>query len=292
MVRPPGAERELLLTVDVITPIVDDPRQFGMIAAFNALSDVYAMGGTPELALSFLGMPDELGLDVVSEIVAGTHAACAACDCAIVGGHSVRDTEPKVGLTVIGSVEPGKAWTHAGARPGDQLILSKALGTGLIAQAAKASATSDEAVEAMTTSMLTSNRAAAEAARAVTVSAATDVTGFGLLGHLAHILEESRVGARLHFAKVPRLPGALEAAAAAHIPGGSKRNLAHVSRMVRSAESLATAELALLADAQTSGGLLLCVAPEDVEALLDALPEPAACIGEIIADTEVIAIEE
>ncbi len=281
VVRPEGAERELLLTVDVITPIVDDPADFGKIAALNALSDVYAMGGRPELALSFVGMPDAIGLDTVARVLAGAHEACAEAGCAIVGGHSVRDAEPKVGLTVIGSVKPGKAWTHRGAKLGQVVILTKALGTGLIAHATKAGKAAPGALRQATQSMLTSNKAACQAGQAAGIRTATDVTGFGLLGHLSHVLEENALGAQVFASRVPVLPGALEAAAADLVPGGTKRNRSYVDARLSGKERTDAALLTVLADAQTSGGLLLVVDAPGADALLAALGPPAAVVAEI-----------
>ncbi len=281
VVRPPGAEHELVLSVDVITPIVDDPVLFGAIAAKNALSDIYAMGAQPQLALSFVGMPEVVELDVLAAVLQGVQQACAEASCTIVGGHSIRDSEPKVGLTVIGSVAPGQAWTHQGAQPGQLVVLSKALGTGLIAHAVKAGKAIDGALEAATASMLLSNAAACTAGLESDVRAATDVTGFGLLGHLSHILRESGVGARVFADRVPLLSGALEAAAADCVPGGTKRNRSYVDGWLSGTQQLDPARLTALVDAQTSGGLLLVVDAPRADALLAALGAPAAIVAEI-----------
>jgi selenide,water dikinase len=281
VVHPPGAASELVLSVDVITPIVDDPVTFGDIAAKNALSDVYAMGAKPELALSFVGMPEQVGLDVLAAVLTGVQRACTEAGCAIVGGHSIRDSEPKVGLTVIGSVAPGQAWTHLGAKPGQLVVLSKALGTGLIAHAVKAEMAIDGALAAATASMLRSNAGACAAGLANAVRTATDVTGFGLLGHLSHILSESAVGARVFTNAVPLLPGALEAAAEGCVPGGTKRNRGYVEGWLVGKEHVAPERLTALVDAQTSGGLLLVVDASRADALLAALGAPASVVAEI-----------
>lgn len=283
IVRPEGAAREQVLTLDVITPIVDDPIAFGRIAAANALSDVYAMGGVPEVALSFIGVPDAVGLDVVEQILRGASEKCVEARCAIVGGHSIRDAEPKLGLAVVGSVEAGRAWTHRGAMAGQALVLTKAIGTGAVAQALRAGAADPAHVEAATRSMETLNAAARDAGERAGATAATDVTGYGLLGHLMHIVQASGVGAVLDVAAVPLLPGALDAARAGHLPGGSKRNLKYASPALSGADAVDPLLLSLLADAQTSGGLLLCVDPARAAALCDDLAG-AAVIGRLVAE--------
>ncbi len=279
--RPEGATRTLALTLDVITPIVDDPGAFGRIAAANAVSDVYAMGGRPEVALSFVGVPDQVGLDVLEAILRGMTDKAHEAGCTIVGGHSIRDTEPKCGLAVIGSVEPGRAWTHRRGEAGQRLVLTKSIGTGVIAQALRKEKADPAWIEAATRSMETLNRAACDAGLAHGVTAATDVTGFGLLGHLRHLLDASGLSAVLRSADVPQLPGAIEAARGGHVPGGSRKNLEYVRPHLRGAEAIEPALLTLLADAQTSGGLLLAVPPGSAPALLAAL-DGAAVIGELV----------
>ena len=252
----------MLLTLDVITPIVDDPGSFGRIAAANALSDIYAMGGIPELALSFLGVPDVVSKVVVGEILLGMQSKCAEAECAVVGGHTMRDSEPKLGLAVIGQVDPAKAWTHRGAIPGQKLVLTKPLGTGVLAQALRAGAATPEHMQTAVRSMERLNRKAKELGRQHEASAATDVTGFGLLGHLHHLAHASGLQAKLHANRVPLLPGAHQAASDGHVPGGSKKNLAYVERHLSLSAELESSLPFLLADAQTSGGLLLSVDPE------------------------------
>ena len=287
--RPEGATRTLALTLDVITPIVDDPEAFGRIAAANALSDVYAMGGQPEVALSFVGVPDQVGLDVLAAILRGMTAKVHEAGCAVVGGHSIRDTEPKCGLAVVGSVEPGRAWTHRRGAAGQHLVLTKPIGTGVIAQALRKDEADASWIAGAIRSMEALNRDACEAGLAHGVTTATDVTGFGLLGHLSHITEASGLSAIVRAGNVPQLPGAIDAARAGHVPGGSRRNLQYVRSRLRGSDAVDPALLTLLADAQTSGGLLLAMPPESSSALLGALAG-ARLIGEL-ADGEAGTIE-
>jgi selenide,water dikinase len=282
IVRPEGATRSLVLTLDVITPVVDDARSFGRIAAANSISDVYAMGGQPEVALCFAGVPDGCDLGVLEAMLRGAGEKAAEGSCAIVGGHTIRDSEPKCGLAVVGSVAHGEAWTHRGARPGHALVLTKALGTGVVTQALRAGNVEASVLAAAVASMERLNARACELGRRHAVAAATDVTGFGLLGHLHHLARASGVSAVLRPAEVPLLPGALAAARAGFVPGGSKRNLGWVRPHLRG--DVDDAVLTLLADAQTSGGLLLVLAPEPAGTVAAALAEEgAAVIGEVVA---------
>ncbi len=296
VVRAPAGGRDLVLTADVIAPLVDDPETFGAIAAANAMSDVWAMGGEPRFALNLVFFPDDqLPLEVLDAILAGGGRACAAAGVAVVGGHSVRDAEVKFGLSVTGDVGPGELWSNRTARPGQALVLSKALGTGVIGQAIKKGAASEAQAAAAIASMTALNRDAARIGRAHGATAATDITGFGLLGHLRNLVRGSGVGARIELDRLPLLPGALELMRAGLCPGGSKANRAHVAELVRWAGGAAfTAEPAddserelrasLACDAQTSGGLLLCV-PADraaaCEGELRAAGLPAAQLGEL-----------
>ena len=282
--RPEGMGRSLVLTMDVITPIVDDPRAFGVIAAANAMSDVYAMGGLPELALSFVGFPtDKLPLAMLGEVLAGMQEACARAGCAVVGGHTIADGEPKAGLAVVGSVDPARVWSHRSAREGDALVLTKALGTGIVGQAIRAGKADEDLVARATAQMMALNAAAREVGVAVGASSCTDVTGFGLLGHLRNIVEASDLSATLYATNVPLIEGALELAWAGVVPGGSKRNLAYASAVTAFEGDVDEALRLLLADAQTSGGLLLCVpagaADAAVRRLKDAGCEAAAVVG-------------
>ncbi len=270
-----------MFTLDVITPIVDDPTLFGQIAAANALSDVYAMGGVPQVALSFVGCPDSVGLEVLARIVEGAAHKAREAGCAIVGGHTMKDTEPKCGLAVIGSVG-AVPWTHRGAVAGQALVLTKAIGTGVIAQGIREDVAPEESVRAAVASMLALNARGRDVGLAQGATAATDVTGFGLLGHLHHVAAASRVTAVVHASRVPLLPGARDLAARGVVPGGSKRNQEYVGPHVTGAAADEVTAL-LLADAQTSGGLLLALPADRAEAAVRDLGAPAAIIGELVA---------
>jgi selenide,water dikinase len=275
-----------VLTIDVITPIVDDPRAFGAIAAANALSDVWAMGGRPEVALSFVGIPtDALPLAVLAEVLAGMSDACARARAAIVGGHTIADAEPKAGLAVVGSVDPARVWSHRSAREGQALVLTKALGTGIAGQAIRKGVADAALVAEATAQMMDLNDRACEVGLAVGATSCTDVTGFGLLGHLLNILEASGLDAELDAAAVPLLGGVIDLAAAGVVPGGSRRNLERALAVCEIGGGVDEARKIVLADAQTSGGLLLCL-PEErtaeaVRRLHDAGCPRAAAIGKL-----------
>jgi selenide,water dikinase len=280
-------ERALVATVDFFTPIVDHPASWGAIAAANALSDIYAMGATPLFGLNLVGWPrDQLSFDVLGEVVAGAAEVAARAGCLIVGGHSIDSVEPTFGMSVIGEVHPDRMLTNAGACAGDVLVLTKALGTGILATALKRDALLETGMVEAVRSMTTLNDGAARAALRVGVSAATDITGFGLIGHLSGILEESKVGAEIVFDALPILPHAKNLAARGVIPGGTQRNLEAASK-VGWAPELSPADRFLCVDAQTSGGLLLVVPSENQAALVAALQEErtpqAAVIGRITA---------
>lgn len=272
--------------MDVITPIVDDPRVFGGIAATNALSDVYAMGGAPEIALSFAGFPsDKLPLEVLGEILAGMQDACARAGCAIVGGHTLADAEPKCGLAVVGSVDPARVWSHRSAREGDVLVLTKPLGTGIVGQAIRAGKADEDLIARASAQMLALNAAARDVGLLLGASSCTDITGFGLLGHLKNLVEASDLAATLHASRVPLINGVEAIAESGVIPGGSKRNLAYALAVSEFAPDVSETQRLLLADAQTSGGLLLCIpaanAGDAVRRLVDAGCEHAAAVGEL-----------
>src|SRR5262245_28725375 len=225
-----GAGRDLVLTADVIAPLVDDPTMYGAIAATNAMSDVWAMGGEPCFALNLVFFPDDvLPLTVLDAILEGAMRACAEAGVAVVGGHSVRDPEVKFGLSVTGEVAPDALWSNRTAAAGQTLVLTKALGTGVIGQAIKKGAASEAVAAAAIRSMTTLNRDAARIGHAHGATAATDVTGFGLLGHLRNILRGSGVAATIELAALPLLPDALAHMRAKVCPGGSKANRAHVA---------------------------------------------------------------
>jgi selenide,water dikinase len=276
----------LVQTVDFFTPIVDDPFDWGRIAAANALSDVYAMGGTPLTALSIVGWPrDDLPLDMLAEVQRGGAAVLMEAGCTLLGGHSIDDREPKYGLAVTGVIDPAVMMTNGAARVGDQLVLTKPLGTGLIATAIKRDRATPEQTEAAIEVMTTLNRTAAEIAVAQGVRMATDVTGFGLLGHLGEVVSGSGVGARVDHRWVPLLPGVEELAEAGVIPGGTGRNADAIAEFTNFHE-VDDVHRILLADAQTSGGLLLAVPSDRCDELVSALGEagtPAAeVVGEIV----------
>ena len=263
----------LVQTVDFFTPIVDDPTLFGEIAAANALSDVYAMGGRPLTALNLVGFSvSRYGAETLAAILAGGAAKVREAGAVIVGGHTIDDAEPKYGLAVTGVVEPDRIWTNRGARPGDVVILTKPIGTGVVSTALKRDLAPPEAVAAMVAMMRTLNRAAAEAGQAVGgVHAATDVTGFGLVGHASHIARESGVALVVEAEAVPVLPGARELAEKDVFPGGSRANRRHYGPVVVFRRALPEWQQGLLFDAVTSGGLLLVVEPARAAALLDEL---------------------
>ena len=277
--------RALVVTTDFFTPIVDDPYQYGQIAAANALSDLYAMGARPLFALNLLAFPrGKLHDGTLEQIIKGGAEKAREAGISILGGHSIDDAEPKYGLVAVGEVDPREMTTNAAARPGHRLVLTKAIGTGIVATAIKAGVVGEEVVEAATRSMAALNKGAAEVMREMGVRAATDVTGFGLLGHLRQMLRASGVAARLEAAAVPFLPGVTKLAETARFPGGTMRNLADVKEDVSFPANLSEILRALLADAQTSGGLLMSVPPDIVPELLDRLAgrsPVAAVIGEV-----------
>jgi selenide,water dikinase len=283
-----SSELALVQTVDFFTPIVDDPYAFGAIAAANALSDVYAMGGRPLTALNLLAYPvSALDPETVAQILRGGADKLHEAGVVVVGGHTIDDAEPKYGAAVTGTIHPQRIVTNAAAEPGDLLVLTKPLGTGIISTAIKAAQAPDDVVAAAVASMVRLNAAAGAAMLEVGVHAATDVTGFGLLGHLREMLAASGVGAELHAAAVPVLPGTLDLLAQGHVPGGSRRNLDAVQAWITVASAVPAHVPLLLADAQTSGGLLIA-APADraaqLQAALQADGTPAAVIGRLTPD--------
>jgi len=273
-------------TIDFFTPILDDPFDFGRAAAANALSDVYAMGGVPRLALNVVCFPDEdLDADVLGEVLRGGQVVVREAGAVVGGGHSVSDKEFKYGLSVMGTVHPDRVWTNAGARPGDVLVLTKPVGTGVLATAAKRGALDAAGTTALVECVVTLNRAAAEAGReAGGVHAATDITGYGLVGHAAEMARASGARLRLDAGAVPLLPGARRAAERGHLTRGETTNAAYVAGDA-TFEGVDGVLRSLLLDPQTSGGLLLAVDPDRVEALLGALRGApcAAVIGRVEA---------
>ena len=265
-------DRALVVTLDFFTPIVDDPYDFGRIAAANALSDVYAMGGRPLFALNLLSFPRGL-LDegLAEEIIRGGAEKAAEAGIAVLGGHSIDDAEPKYGMVAVGEVDPGAMLANDGARVGDDLVLTKPLGTGIVATAVKAGKCPAGLLEAAVDSMARLNRGAAEAARAVGAHAATDVTGYGLTGHLGIMARASGVGARIDAARVPLLEGVEDLVEAGFVPGGTRRNRADGAESVTVEGDVSETVQVLLADAQTSGGLLISCPPGRTGELVEAL---------------------
>jgi selenide,water dikinase len=275
-------ERAMVFTVDFFPPLVDEPRTFGAIAATNALNDVFAMGGVPLLALSVTAFPEELPVEVLGEVLAGADERVRAAGAILAGGHTIRDTEPKYGLAVVGLVHPDRVWEKSGARPGDALLLTKRLGTGIVLQAERDGRAPAGALDEAIASMLELNRAAADAIRPFEPSAVTDVTGFGLLGHTVELAERSGVRAILDAESLPALPGALELAREGVRTGGDRRNRDFAETRVESHAREALAALAY--DPQTAGGLLVSMPSERaavLEATLTAEGLLAARIGRV-----------
>ena len=277
----------LVQTVDFFTPIVDDPEDFGAISAANSLSDIYAMGAEPIFALSVVGFPGQrLPLSVLQAILAGASRVASEAGISILGGHSIEDTEPKFGLAVTGVAHPDSILTNRGAGPGDALVLTKPLGTGIITTAMKRGLAEPAVASEAIATMSALNRAAAQALRDFQIHACTDVTGFGLLGHLREMIAGSDLDAVLDFAAVPWLPGVRELAAGDAVPGGSLDNLEHVDPHVDWSSNRSRLERILLADAQTSGGLLIAVEANQLEALVEALHENGVKIAAVIGRLE------
>ncbi len=265
-------ERALVLTTDFFTPIVDDPYDFGAIAATNALSDVYAMGGRPISALNIVGFPDEtLGVEVLAEILRGGAEKAREAGIDIVGGHTIKTDEPIYGLSVTGMVHPDRIASNAGGRPGDVLVLTKPLGLGIVTTAAKQDRDSKNAIVEAIRLMSTLNRGAAEAMATVEVHACTDITGFGLLGHLRNIARASGCVASVQLAKVPVIEAAWGYVRDEIAPGGTHANWRFLNDSVDYASGVDKAAQLVLCDAQTSGGLLIAVAPREAEQLLAEL---------------------
>jgi selenide,water dikinase len=279
----------LVQTVDFFTPVVDDPFDWGRIAAANALSDVYAMGGTPLTALQLVGWPrDTLPFDLLEQVIAGGTSVLEAAGCTLVGGHSIDDPEPKYGFAITGVVEPDELVTNAGAQPDDLLVLTKPLGTGIISTAIKNGRAGEEVQRRAIEVMAGLNEGASRAMTSVGVNAATDVTGFGLLGHLAEMITAGSVGAEVTAGSVPLIDGVVGLAEQGMLPGGSKRNMASVASTVDFGD-VGSPLAEILSDAQTSGGLLIAVHPDRLDFLLGALEaeqtEAAAVIGSVVLGT-------
>jgi len=278
----------IIQTVDFFTPIVDDPYTFGQIAAANALSDVYAMGGKPLTAMNLVCFPiKSLDISILKDVLRGGLDKMREAGVTLVGGHSIDDKELKYGLSVTGTVHPERLVTNSGAKAGDKVILTKPLGTGIIGTALKAGVADKETVEKFTKSMVTLNNKASELMQEVGVHACTDITGFGLLGHACQVAEHSQVGIKLNLASIPYFPEVVEFARQGLCPGGLYRNREFYSSRVEFATDVPEDMQLILFDAQTSGGLLIPLAPEAAQLLLDRLHEAgvqhAAIIGEVVS---------
>ena len=279
--------RLLLQTVDFFTPVVDNPYDFGQIAAANSLSDIYAMGGTPLFALNIVGFPiKELPREILTEILQGGIDKAQEAGITIAGGHSIDDKEPKYGLVVTGEVREEDLLSNGGAQPGDILVLTKPLGTGIIATAIKQGAADKSTIATATKVMSQLNRAAIDCTKNINVNAGTDITGFGLLGHLGEMLRASQVSAQINFSSLPTLPQVDQLMEKNIIPGGTHRNLSYASKFTAFSNKLSSNQKLLTADAQTSGGLLLSIPPADVNQFLhefeDLTGQKASPIGEVI----------
>jgi selenide,water dikinase len=261
----------LVQTIDFFTPIVDDPETFGQIAAANSLSDVYAMGGRPVTALSVTCYPGDGDPAVLEAIMRGGQSKIHEAGCVVIGGHSVADDEIKFGYAVIGTIDPVKVRTNSAARAGDDLVLTKRLGTGVISTALKREIARQEHIDAMVASMTELNRIAGEAMGRHDVHAATDITGFGLIGHGREMADGSHVTLEIDHTKLEFLPGALEYASQGTFPGGQKNNRLFAQSSVGITDAVPEAVAGLLYDPQTSGGLLISIAPADTAALLSEL---------------------
>ena len=287
-------DHAIVATTDFFTPVVDDPAHFGAIAATNAVSDVYAMGGTPLFALALVGMPvDKLPVETIRAVLAGGESVCRRAGIPIAGGHSIDSAEPIYGLVVIGRVDPRHLKRNAGARPGDVLVLGKGLGVGIYSAALKKEQLSESHYEAMIASTTRLNTPGPRLAGLKGVHALTDVTGFGLLGHLLEVCRGSGVGARLDGAAVPLLPGVLELARAGFVTGASRRNWMAYGHEVLW-EQAEEAQRWLLADPQTSGGLLVSCHPALVDEVLEVFRtegfDQAAVVGEVTEGPARVAV--
>ena len=279
----------LVQTVDFFTPIVDDPYTFGQIAATNSLSDVYAMGGRPVTSLALVCFPEKGDLEILERILAGGLSKMMEAGCTVVGGHSIRDEETKFGYSVTGVIDPNRVLANSGAQSGDALVLTKAIGTGVISTAIKKEKARESWIAAAVASMTTLNQKAAQALSPYRVHAMTDITGFGLIGHARELALASRVSLRLHADRVSLLPGALECVRAGYIPGGLKANREFAECVVEYAADIAEELKALLFDPQTAGGLLISLDATQAELLLSDLHQlgvPAAQIGEVRESTK------
>jgi len=280
----------IVQTLDFFTPIVDNPYDFGQIAATNAISDVYAMGGTPITALNIVAFPiTTMDKGILSEILRGAGDKLIEAGVTLVGGHSIDDQEPKFGLAVTGIVHPDKIRTNAGAQPGDQLILTKPIGVGICTTSLKNNLLSIKEIKNVTKVMTTLNKKAAEVMANYNVHAVTDVTGFGLLGHASEMAQGSNVGLNIYYEQVPVLPRVRELAEAGAVPGGTKSNFAHIVDIVTYPDALDQIARWILCDAVTSGGLLIAISNDEADAFVQELQEQgvdARSIGEVTEENQ------
>jgi selenide, water dikinase len=282
-----GPETALVQTVDFFTPIVDDPYTFGQVAATNALSDVYAMGGRPLTSLAMVCFPEKGELAILERILAGGLSKMMEAGCIVIGGHSIRDDETKFGYAVTGVVDPAKVLTNGGAKVGDRLLFTKSLGTGVISTAIKKGVAKQSWIDAAVTSMTTLNRTAAEVITKFVVHGLTDVTGFGMIGHAREMALASKVSLRISARRIPLIEGALDCVRGGYIPGGLKANRDFAECVVGYADGISEEIRTMLFDPQTAGGLLISVAAEDAVELARALKArgvPAVEIGEVLAE--------
>jgi selenide, water dikinase len=286
-----GPETALVQTVDFFTPIVDDPYTFGQIAATNSLSDIYAMGGRPLTSLAMVCFPEKGDLAILERILAGGLSKMIEAGCTVIGGHSIRDDETKFGYSVTGLIDPKRVLTNGGAKAGDRLLLTKALGTGVISTAIKKGVAKQQWIDAAVASMTALNKKAAEVVTAPkwAVHSLTDITGFGLIGHAREVALASKVSLKLHASRVPLLEGALDCVRAGYIPGGLKANREFAECVVGYEDGISDEVKTMLFDPQTAGGLFISVAAEDAAELnraLNATGVPAVEIGEILPDAK------
>lgn len=280
----------LVQTADFFTPIVDDPYNFGQIAAANALSDIYAMGGDPLTALTLVCYPENGDPDILEQILAGGMEKMMEANCIVVGGHTVRDSDVKFGYAVTGTINPAQVWSNDGARPGDVLLLTKPLGTGVIATAIRSGKASLKWIEAATETMCRLNRDAADALKTLgrAIHSATDITGFGFIGHAWEMATASRVSLRFAHESFEYLEGSLECARKGYLAGGLKKNREFIGECLRLAPSVPDEIQQILFDPQTSGGLLVAVDPDSVDTALDLLEEKGCAsmrVGEAVEQT-------
>ena len=278
----------IIVTVDFFTPITDDPYEFGLVSAANSLSDVYAMGGKPLVALNVVGFPAELAVEMLGDVLKGGYDKAKEANCLIVGGHTIDDAEPKYGLSVVGLIEPGKEVSNANAQPGDVLVLTKPIGTGIVTTGVKQGITPDAILKQAVDTMAELNKGAAEAMMRVGVNSCTDITGFGLMGHLRGMVKGSGTGAVIRVADVPVLPGVWDLLEKGTVPGGTFRNMSSVAEAMDWDDNLSEEQRLLMCDAQTSGGLLISVTKDRLDQLLSELAvsgvETKAVVGEITAE--------